>query len=160
MVKSSIRSQQNFAGKIQNTVIIKQKSSAGLLKIGAVWIKYLEHDNLWQTSSFDIFFLQTKVFAVVTVNFFSKCSINTFEYRTRTALCDTWDKVFVSAFSQGFIYYFSDIFPIPSLVVNKTVFNATHERDLSTILLNQLRKIVGGETSLPDIDAHFNHIRN
>ena len=64
-----------------------------------------------------------------------------------------------TAVSDGFANNFFTFFIGPSFVVNKCVFNYTHEADLITIFFDQFRYIISLHTSLEYVNTHLDHIR-
>ena len=66
----------------------------------------------------------------------------------------------LTATSDGLADFGANAFLSPVFIINQGVVNVAHKRNLATVLFNQFRDIIVRNTTLPDINPHFDHQRN
>ncbi|VTR66321.1 hypothetical protein DESC_480031 [Desulfosarcina cetonica] len=73
------------------------------------------------------------------------------------ALGQAGNEVMLAAGLTGSFHMFGDFRRIPVLMIQGAAVDFAHEGDLATVLLDQVRGVVGGHDALPDVDAHLDH---
>ena len=101
------------------------------------------------------------MFDVVFVNSLPQTFVASLVECTGASLGYARDEAFKAVYGfDSFIYDSLAVFVCAGIVIDEFIIDLSHESDLFSIFLYELRNIVGVHRSLPYIDTHLDHFGN